>query len=118
MSDEAEAKEPTIKKAAKKGKKVKKAKKKARGTAAKTIANSGGGTAKFPRHSIERALRIPKAIIEQNAGREASEAEASAYVGVGLGGPFRLEISSAIKYGFLSRPRAGYVDITERARQA
>ncbi|MCP3411204.1 nucleoside 2-deoxyribosyltransferase [Bradyrhizobium sp. CCGB01] len=77
-----------------------------------------GGAAKFPRHSIERALRIPRAIIEQNAGKESSEAEAAAYVGVGLGGPFRVEISSAIKYGLLSRPRAGYVDITERARQA
>ena len=35
-----------------------------------------------------------------------------------MGGPFRLEISSSIKYGFLSRPRPGVVAVTERARQA
>jgi hypothetical protein len=63
-------------------------------------------------------LRIPRAIIEQNAGKECSEADAAGYVGVGLGGPFRVEISSAIKYGFLSRPRTGFVAVTERARQA
>ena len=94
------------------------AKKPNRNKAAAASGPGSGGTAKFPRHSIERALRIPRAIIEQNAGKESSEAEASAYVGVGLGGPFRVEISSAIKYGLLSRPRTGYVGITERARQA
>lgn len=77
-----------------------------------------GGVAKYPRHTIERVLRIPRAIIEQNAGRECSEAEAANYVGVGIGGPFRVEISSAIKYGMLSRPRTGYIAVTERARQA
>jgi len=97
---------------------VKKAKKRPRRNATTSTNPGSGGTAKFPRHSIERALRIPRAIIEQNAGKESSEADAAAYVGVGLGGPFRLETSSAIKYGLLSRPRAGYLDITERARQA
>ena|ERR1700722_3227432 len=77
-----------------------------------------GGAAKFPRHSIQRALRIPKAIIEQNAGKECSEKEAAEYVGVGLGGPLRVEISSGIKYGLLSRPRPGFLAVTERARQA
>jgi len=38
---------------------------------------SSGATAKFPRHTVEKALRIPKAIIEQNAGRECSEADAA-----------------------------------------
>ncbi|MCP3402723.1 nucleoside 2-deoxyribosyltransferase [Bradyrhizobium sp. CCGB20] len=102
----------------KKSKKVQRSKKAVRKKAAAANGPGSGGAAKFPRHSIERALRIPRAIIEQNAGKESSEAEAAAYVGVGLGGPFRVEISSAIKYGLLSRPRAGYVDITERARQA
>jgi hypothetical protein len=104
-------------KKARKAKKAKKARKVPRAAAASDGPGSGG-TAKFPRHSIERALRIPRAILEQNAGKESSEAEASEYVGVGLGRPFRVEISSAIKYGLLSRPRAGYLDITERARQA
>jgi hypothetical protein len=45
----------------------------------------GGGestTAKFPRHSVEKALRIPRAIIEQNAGRECSDEDSSRFVGV------------------------------------
>jgi hypothetical protein len=75
-------------------------------------------TAKYPRHSVEKALRIPKAIIEQNAGKECTDKDSAKYVGVGFNGPYRVEISSALKYGFLSRPRAGYVAVQERARQA
>jgi hypothetical protein len=75
-------------------------------------------TAKYPRHTVEKALRIPKAIIDQNAGRECTERESATYVGVGFNGPYRVEISSAIKYGFLERPRTGVVAVTERARQA
>lgn len=85
--------------------------------AAKAAAN-GGGVAKFPRHPVEKALRIPKAIIEQNAGRECTESEAASYAGVGMAGPFRLEVSSSIKYGFLTRPRPGVLGVTDRARQA
>jgi hypothetical protein len=66
-----------------------------------------GGTAKFPRHPVEKALRIPKAIIDQNAGKECTDKESAKYVGVGFNGPFGVEISSAIKYGFLTRPRPG-----------
>lgn len=101
-----------------KKKKTRKVRKSKKTKATKAADKSSGGTAKFPRHTVEKALRIPKAIIEQNAGKECSEADAAKYVGVGIGGPFRLEISSAIKYGLLSRPRAGYVEVTERARQA
>jgi hypothetical protein len=97
--------------------KAKKAKKAARAKRPKSP-EAGGGTAKFPRHTVEKALRIPKAIIEQNAGKECSEADAATYAGVGLGGPFRLELSSASKYGFLSRPQTGFVEVTDRARQA
>jgi len=106
---------PRHQKKRKKAKKVKRAKK-ARTKAEKPSGPGSGGTAKFPRHTIERALRTPKAIIEQNAGKECTEEEAASYVGVGLGGPFRVEISSAIKYGLISRPR--YLEVTERARQA
>ena len=28
---------------------------------------------KYPRHSLEKVLRIPKAILDQNAGRECSD---------------------------------------------
>ncbi len=76
------------------------------------------GVAKFPRHPVEKALRIPKAIIDQNAGKECTDRESSRYVGVGFNGPYRVEISSSLKYGFLSRPRSGYVAVTDRARQA
>lgn len=84
----------------------------------KVPVSSAGGPAKFPRHTIEKALRIPKAIIEQNAGRECSEADAASYAGIGRGGPTRLEISSSIKYGFLVRTRPTVVAVTDLARQA
>jgi hypothetical protein len=115
---------PKKKKAVHKARKLKKARKAkrvkngARAKQPKSPDAGTGGTAKFPRHTVEKALRIPKAIIEQNAGRACSETDAATYAGVGLGGPFRLEISSAIKYGFLSRPKAGFVEVTDRARQA
>jgi hypothetical protein len=81
-------------------------------------AKPSGGTAKFPRHSVEKALRIPRAIIDQNAGHDCTEAESADFVGVGYNGPYRLEISSSLKYGFLERPSAGRIAVTERARQA
>jgi hypothetical protein len=79
---------------------------------------ASGGAAKYPRHTVEKALRIPKAIIEQNAGKECTDKESATYVGVGFNGPYRVEISSSLKYGFLSRPHAGSIAVTERARQA
>jgi hypothetical protein len=112
---DSEAATPNRKKGARKPRKAKKAKKAKR---AKGAESEKGGSPKFPRHTVEKALRIPKAIIEQNAGRECSEADSAKYVGVGFNGPFRLEISSSIKYGFLTRPRSGVLEVTERARQA
>jgi hypothetical protein len=115
MSAEDESAVAPKKKAFRKARKVKKA------TTARRIkagGSSNSGTAKFPRHTVEKALRIPRAIIEQNAGRECSEADSAKYAGVGFNGPYRLEISSSIKYGFLTRPRPGFVEVTERARQA
>ena len=73
--------------------------------------------AKFPRHSLEKVLRIPRAILEQNAGQPCSEREAAKYVGVGFGGPFQVEVSSALKYGLIERPEAGQVGLTDRARK-
>ncbi len=74
--------------------------------------------AKFPRHSVEKALRIPKAIIDQNAGRDCTKRESAKFVGVGFNGPYQVEISSAIKYGFLTSPSAGTIAVTDRARKA
>jgi hypothetical protein len=77
-----------------------------------------GSAAKFPRHPVDKALRVPRAIIEQNAGRECSDRESAAFAGIGFNGPYRVELSSAIKYGFLERLRPGHVSVTDRARQA
>lgn len=73
--------------------------------------------AKYPRHSVERALRIPKVIIEQNAGKACTPAEAARFLGVGEKGAFSVEIGSASKYGFLERPEEGKIRPTERARR-
>jgi hypothetical protein len=74
--------------------------------------------AKFPRHSVERALRIPKAIYEQNGGNPATPTEAVQFTGgSALGGPFKVEISSSKKYGFLES-EAGKLRVSARARQA
>ena len=73
--------------------------------------------AKFPRHTLAKALRVPRAILEQNAGRACTEAEAAAFVGVGLGGPFRVEISSAIKYGLIERPETGKIQPSALAKK-
>lgn len=72
----------------------------------------------YPRHSVAKVLRIPQAILDQNAGRDCAEAEAAGFVGVGYNGPFRLEISSALNYGFLDRPEAGKIRVTDLARSA
>lgn len=75
-------------------------------------------TAKFPRHTLEKVLRIPRAIQEQNAGQPCSEREAANFVGVGFGGNFQVEISSAQKYGLLERTSSpGQISITDLARK-
>lgn len=81
-------------------------------------AAKGTGTAKYPRHSLEKALRIPQAILEQNAGRECSIKESASYLGLGtVHGPYTVEVSSATKYGLLERPRPGRVKISDLARK-
>jgi len=87
---------------------------------AKTVAKTQvlKGHAKYPRHSVERALLIPKAIIEQNAGRACTPKEAAAFLGATSAlGPFAVEVASATKYGFLERPEAGKIQPTELARR-
>jgi hypothetical protein len=73
--------------------------------------------AKYPRHTVEKALRIPKAIIEQNASKPCTPERAAALVNLGSAkGPFAVEISSAMKYGFLDREE-GKIKPTELARR-
>ncbi|HEX4159874.1 MAG TPA: hypothetical protein VHY79_15515 [Rhizomicrobium sp.] len=73
--------------------------------------------AKFPRHSLSKVLRIPRAILDQNAGRPSTETEVAAFVGVGLGGPLRVEISSALKFGLLERPETGKIQPSALAKK-
>ena len=85
--------------------------------AAKKAKDADVGRAKFPRHSVTKALRVPRAILEQNAGKPCTPAEAAAFVGVGPGGPFNVEIGSATKYGFLERPETGKIQPTALAKK-
>lgn len=74
--------------------------------------------AKYPRHDLERALRVPNGILEQNAGKECSEEEAAKYIGVKFNrGPFLLEVSSAKKFGLLESPAKGRLKITDLAKK-
>jgi hypothetical protein len=85
-------------------------------TAKKTASSSS--VAKFPRQSVERALRIPRVLYEQNAGKPATPLEAAKFAGLGsAAGPFAVELSSAKKYGFLS-VEGQKLALTERARRA
>ncbi len=72
----------------------------------------------YPRHSSEAALRIPKAILDQNAGKPSSDMQAAEFLGLKTAkGPFAVEISSGIKYGFLTRPSTGTLLVTDLAKQ-
>ena len=92
----------------------------ARTAASRTAAQKAAQVAqqaKFPRHAVEKALRIPKAIFDQNAGKPTSVAEAAKYTtGGSANGPFNVEVSSSKKYGFL-RSDGGKLVPEERARR-
>jgi hypothetical protein len=80
-------------------------------------ADPKSGAAKFPRHSVSKALRIPRAILDQNAGRPCSDKEALTFAGLSYNGPSRVELSSSIKYGLLSRTDTGTVGVTDLAKR-
>ncbi len=81
----------------------------------------GGGRSvahlSFPKHAISKCLRIPQAVLEQNAGKECSDREAAKFANVGYTGVIGVEISSALKYGLLERPASGTVKPTELIRR-
>src|SRR5690348_14055738 len=79
-------------------------------------AGSAAG-AKYPRHTVDQALRVPRAIIDQGAGKACTVKEAAAFVGIGAGGEFSVEVSSGIKYGLLDRPEPGKIQPSDRARR-
>ena len=74
--------------------------------------------AKYPRHSVEKALRIPRAILEQNGGHASTVVQAAGYLGLtNPKGAFAVEIGSARKFGFLDSPEQGKIHPTELARR-
>jgi hypothetical protein len=84
---------------------------------AKKVTNDVAARAKYPRQSVESALRIPRAILEQNAGKACTPLHAATLLGyTNAKGPFSVEISSATKYGFLSRTD-GKIQPTELVRR-
>jgi len=85
---------------------------------AKKASRAGGSKAKFPRHAVAKAIRIPQAILDQNAGKPCSRADAAKFLGLGsAAGPFAVEISSALKYGLLEQPESGQIQPSELAKK-
>jgi hypothetical protein len=75
-----------------------------------------GNRPKYPRDTVSQALRIPRAILQQNAGKGCTDKEAAGFLGLKIAGAVRLEIGSAIKYGFLERPSEGMIVPTDLAK--
>jgi hypothetical protein len=71
----------------------------------------------FPKHPILRCLRIPQAVLENNAGKECSDREAANFASLGWTGALKVEISSAIKYGLFERPSPGNLKPTDITRR-
>lgn len=99
----------------KKRKSTKKSKKKKRKSHA--LPASRFGTVPFPKHSVLKSLRIPQSVLENNAGRDCTDREAATFAGLGWTGTVSVEISSALKYGLLTRPSPGRVAPTELTRR-
>lgn len=71
----------------------------------------------FPKHSVLKALRIPQAVLENNAGKDCTDREAATFAGLGWTGSVKVEISSALKYGLFHRPNPGRVAPTDLTRR-
>ncbi len=107
---------PEAKPASSKGKKKKPAKKKKSRKAANG-ATKRGIPLGYPKHPILKCLRIPQAVLENNAGKECTDREAAKFASIGWSGQIAVEISSAIKYGLFERPSAGKVKPTDITRR-
>lgn len=90
--------------------------KKSSAQATKGKPGPAAGVPNYPRHSLEKSLRIPRAILDQNAGKPCTERKAAEFAGVGWHGPTRSAIGSAIKFGLLKRDN-GQLGITDLAKQ-
>jgi hypothetical protein len=84
----------------------------------KAASSSAKGSPKYPRHSLDRVLRIPKAILDQNAGKDCTDEESAGFLGMKYNkGAYATELSSAIKFGLLERPGEGRVAVTQTAKK-
>lgn len=73
---------------------------------------------KYPKHPVDKSLRIANAIMEQNAGKSCTRSEAAKFLGLkSATGAFGVEVSSGIKYGFLDRPSDGQIQPSDLAKQ-
>jgi len=86
-------------------------------TTKKSSSAQTSGAAKYPRHSIKKALRIPRSILDQNAGRACTPVESAKYAGVGYTGPYQMELSSSKKYGLVEIKDDGKLHLTELAKK-
>jgi hypothetical protein len=109
--------EPTKRKATQKAAKKRSKKKSRSKKKAATTAAGKFSQLTFPKHSILKALRIPQAVLENNAGRDCTDREAAKFAGIGWSGPIGVEISSALKYGLFQRPSPGRVEPTDLTRR-
>jgi hypothetical protein len=100
-------------KAKKKGKKKKRTRKKA----GPGRARGAAGRVNYPKDSILGSIRVPQAILDQNAGEACTDREGAAFAHVGWTGELGVEISSAIEYGLLERPSPGKIKPTDLARK-
>ncbi len=74
-------------------------------------------TLSFPKHAVSKCVRIPQAILDQNAGNQCTDKEATKFAGMAYTGQLGVEISSGIKYGLLERPSPGHVKPTDLTRR-
>lgn len=82
----------------------------------KPLKTGAAAAVKFPRHTVEQALRIPRAILDQNAGKPCTPREAAAFLGMKVSGAFNVEVASASKFGFLDRPAKEKIRPTDLAK--
>lgn len=83
-----------------------------------TSATPHPAKAKFPRHTLSKALRIAQALFDQNAGKACTRQDAAKFFGLSSPiGAFSVEISSGLKYGLLEQPQAGYIQPSPLAKQ-
>jgi hypothetical protein len=120
MADEAQVKANEVA-PAKRGKRKAKTAKRLKKGAARTVTMAGtvkrGASLAFPKHPLLKCLRIPQAVLENNAGKECTDREAAKFAGIGWSGQVSVEISSAIKYGLFQRPAPGKVEPTDITRR-